>query len=90
MKYVVMEARKGNLRYKFPVMFPNHLVHANVAKAIARVLRDDGWQDPKPRSAGEYNPITCECHGNSETLKLEAHIDDSGLIANCDYGAGAY
>ena len=87
MKYIMLEVEEP-IHLLLPVVFPNSFVHSEMAKhTIGMLHRVHKW-DAKVRSAGEFNPIDCACSGESETLHLEAHPDDSQIILMHDYGFG--
>lgn len=94
MKYVMFEKKLSELTISHPVIFPNHLVHSEVSEAIlamgvlgAGPGKDGfGW---KAVSAGEYDVMTGECSGKSETLGLKSRPEeDKYIIKMNDYGGG--
>jgi hypothetical protein len=71
MKYVVVKV--GNNAY--PIIFPSHLVHEDVANAVIGVLRDARPKDGHTAaaiSAGDVTIFDAECAGRSETLAMES------------------
>lgn len=88
MKYVMFRRKRTNgMVDLFPVIFPNHLIHAHMARTMMRgALR--GWE---PDSAGHINFVTGAfvCQGESETLGLPSQPQrDTNIIRMNDYGAG--
>lgn len=88
MKYIVLRYQLGSLGLvEYPIIFPNCLVHAQVAEAI----RQQGMAPGRfvgAVSAGEINSmsLTPQCYGKSETLKVSSRGDiDDALIATMDY-----
>jgi hypothetical protein len=90
MKYIIVESIiTGPINLKHPILFPDHLVHADmVPKAFVAVSAGD--------ISLQGNEATCS--GKSITLKLSAKEKDSVLIsqwltfgeaimvmASCDY-----
>lgn len=82
MKYIIMAKDFGTVIHRVPIIFPNTLVHSDVAVATANILT--GYE---PVSAGEYDPVSGSCSGRSSTLGLEASDEDSSTILLNDYGA---
>lgn len=87
MKYVMFKKVTGTLTIYHPVIFPNHLVHADIAQALT------GYQVSPPLagftvdSAGEWNGF--ECSGSSSTLGIDSKPErDTRIIAMNDYGGG--
>lgn len=80
MKYIVVTPQKfptGVPKPKYPVLFPDHLVHSEMVP--------NGYE---PVSAGfvsfgktlcEYGPLL-ECFGESESLKLKAHPNADAFL----------
>lgn len=85
MKYIVLEVTHGGSTRELPVIFPELLVHANVAKALATMR---GLENAKPISAGFLSSmdVSPACHGASESLELKSRgkVDDN-LIMMHDY-----
>jgi hypothetical protein len=94
MKYVVMKVRiKGGMDMELPVVFPNSLVHKDMADALRMVIHEslDNVVHTEPVSAGEVSLFGTglNCSGYSETLNLHSRGSrDSTLLVGCDYGAG--
>lgn len=89
MKYVMFFVEGELINQAIPVIFPNVLVHEDVAEAVKTM---PGMQNAKPISAGEvtFNPVDCaHCDGRSDTLDLASRGErDSRIINLNDYGAG--
>ena len=82
MKYIMFQCKSdGHPTMLLPVVFPDVMTHKDVAEVIEHVkVSPEGpfakwWQWPKPVSAGFLNGNGC--YGNSESLALKAHQDDS-------------
>lgn len=90
MKYIVIEITTGSIKQEMPFIFPNHLVHKDVAKNMQSFLnREHQWSDTRVVSAGEISPFGVECYGKSSTLGVESRkYEDSRLIQFHDYGIG--
>lgn len=82
MKYIVFKKMHGDMRRLTPIIFPNTLVHIDVAQTMmAGPLK--GWL---PDSAGTYVPSSGDCCEKSDTLGLAAKPDrDTLLIRMNDY-----
>lgn len=93
MKYVVigvtMEA--GN-KLELPIIFPDILVHKEVAEQMRRVMRKtfSKMQSAEAVSAGFCNSAGLEpdCHGKSDSIGMPSRgrVDDA-LIMMSDYGS---
>lgn len=81
-KYIVF----GAGLMEIPVIFPDRLVHVDVAKAIVRALPRVRVVACKVVSAGMLEFPSLECHGRSETLGIDSRgEEDSRLILMYDY-----
>jgi hypothetical protein len=82
MKYVMLKRRLGaDMHQLIPIIFPNALVHSDVAEALAAAL-------PVPVeivSAGSVILNDAVCGGNSESLGLSAEPGDAEIINFNDY-----
>lgn len=89
MKYIVLQGTKGSMTLELPIIFPNHLVHADVAGVLldSEILPPGKWSVV---SAGEFTPSAVHiCCGHSETLNIGSRgTVDELLISMHDYGAG--
>jgi hypothetical protein len=94
MKYIVLEADLASCPQKIPIIFPNFLVHADVAIAFANLLRkyDRKVKSRNGRvtvvSAGEISMHDVQCSGKSETTKANADPNDAYMIEFYDYFHG--
>lgn len=93
MKYVVMQAKVGDLTIELPVIFPDIMVHAEVAKHIGGMLqRVHNFSNVHPVSAGDVgfgiDGDAVMCGGKSVSLKMGSRDEDAGLILSVDYGGG--
>lgn len=84
MKYIMFVRDMGNgMRVAYPIIFPDMLVHADVAKMMHRGDLRDAVID----SAGFISPMGMLCHGRSESLNLDSQSKrDTDIIRMCDYG----
>lgn len=84
MKYVMAKLKDGK---KVPLVFPNFLVHKEMATAFIRVLHRHGFDEVEFVSAGELTMFGAgvECSGFSETLNLTAAEGDAKIIELYDY-----
>lgn len=98
MKYIVLRTTNGDIVRDIPFIFPNHLVHADVAEALADMLiRKYASGSPatvQAISAGEISSLeiagdTHSCDGESTTLHLKSRgEEDSRMINTYDYYHG--
>lgn len=86
MKYITMTTGGG---LRLPFLFPERLIHAEMAKVIAfsimRTLNDGS----RPVSAGFVSIGQCNTYGESETLKgLKSNASDPARIiigSSCEF-----
>jgi hypothetical protein len=89
MKYVMFEIKEERPGFKLevPIIFPNQLIHREVASAIKPMLLSQFPNaEIKIVAAGDctiMSPVTT--HGKSETLKIAARAEDGDTIAVIDY-----
>lgn len=78
MKYIMF---MGELA-RFPVMFPDNLVHDEMARLVSRQIFQTTKQIMMPISAGFVDFVpTLTTHGKSETLGIESQPYDAHYIA---------
>lgn len=88
-KYVMFENKVGTLTVMFPVIFPDKMVHKDVAAHLRHLM--PGWRHGgvKAVSAGKIEHLTVHgLGGNSDTLGLESNPDDKGIIDDYSYMHG--
>lgn len=84
--YVVLRIADKGLERDIPIIYPDVLVHADVAAALERV---PGLEKAVPVSAGNLILDVVSCSGRSSTLKLESRGDeDKSLINSFPYFHG--
>lgn len=84
-KYIMFERKIGDTTTLFPVIFPDKLVHEDVATGLRATAAVPG----KPVSAGTIDHV--EVHnlgGQSETLGLASNPTDARIIQNYAYCHG--
>lgn len=85
MKYIMFKREENDLSKLIPIIFPNDLVHADVAKA----LQESVLKGHSIVSAGSISPLNWQAKGRSETLDVRSNpIVDSHVIKMNDYGVG--
>jgi folate-dependent tRNA-U54 methylase TrmFO/GidA len=89
MKYVMLEVTHGRGKTKVkrlvPFIFPNVLVHADVALAVQRI---PGLANAKVVRAGEVHVQCSDTFGESSTLGVKASAADAVTISRYDYFHG--
>jgi hypothetical protein len=90
MKYVMFEVEMGNLTRRIPFIFPNSLIHKDIAEFGIRVLTKPEYKFDEVIviSAGNYDMISRIASGSSETLHMQALPEDSKTITEYDYSHG--
>lgn len=74
-----------NLVQFFPIIFPNDLIHKDIADSITEFLKKEYDIELKPISAGEIYINCNSVGGNSTTLDLYANPNDNDVINGIDY-----
>lgn len=84
MKYVMMMTAEGK---KFPIIFPDDLVHEEVAKAMAN-YDDPAFFFTATPNAGDIEMDVVHVGGKSTSLRVESGAEDELLISYADYTHG--
>ena len=83
MKYIMFEKKlPDDMVQIVPVIFPEALVHSDVAEVMRRLK---GIRGLEPVAAGSINMLAQTCYGKSETLQLNARSQDAETINFVDY-----
>lgn len=89
MKYVMIKCSKGILDVRVPVIFPDLMMHADVARYMEALLRrENNFDSAKPVSAGFYDPMDGAVSGKSESLDLKSDPQDEQTIFTYQYTHG--
>lgn len=90
MKYVVIQTELGGMKREFPIIFPDHLTHADVADGLM-FLGCPELKNGKVVAAGFVSSMAFEggCYGHSVTCQKDSRekVDDE-LIKMHDYMHG--
>ncbi|EAU0298116.1 hypothetical protein A6858_25205 [Salmonella enterica] len=90
MKYIILRLN-GKIPREVPVIFPDLLVHADVARTMTAMIKEDSSNthitDVRVVSAGFCNTAV-ECHGKSDTLDITSRDIDDAIINTWDYTFG--
>lgn len=90
MKYVMVEVDHGSFKQRVPVVFPNFMVHSDMAEALTEVLKlKHRFKKVKVVSAGDCNVLEVKCSGRSSTLRLPSLEGDTAIVSTYDYTHGA-
>ena len=84
MKYIVFRTLDG--RQEIPIIFPNTMVHLEVAQALVKLVGTS-----RVVAAGEFSSLDIDatCHGSSTTIGIKSREkQDSLMIGNYDYHFG--
>lgn len=85
MKYVMLKIESGDMAQELPFIFPNQLVHSDIAAALESV---PGMEGAKVVAAGECH-VQSKCSGRSTTMNLSSRGKrDSENINTIDYCHG--
>ena len=79
MKYIMFVTEDGQ---NLPVVFPDALIHAGVARSMERAFVMSELRGVKPVSAGFCDVEAMSMHGESETLSLDSRGDRDKNIVN--------
>jgi len=87
MKYVMLfaEGQPGEIGRKIPVIFPNELVHREVAAMFVQCLSRHGYSNLRVESAGFITLKDARVHGKSESLGIEISPGDAVTILSYDW-----
>lgn len=78
MKYIILETTEG---MRMPIIFPEHLIHADVALLMSRLIEVTIQQGAHPVSAGQIALGTdFTCSGGSDTLEMQSRPQDEAII----------
>lgn len=84
-KYVMMEATYGKSAVLFPVIFPDKMVHLEMATVLKLMSPLDGHK-PRVVSAGEVTGLIVNATvGRSVTLQVDSREEDAGIIESYPY-----
>ncbi|EMW9316467.1 hypothetical protein AAE121_005212 [Salmonella enterica] len=90
MKYIILRL-DGKIPREVPVIFPDLLVHTDVARTMATMIKEGSSNtnitDVRVVSAGFCN-TTVKCFGKSETLNIASRDIDDTVINTWDYTFG--
>ncbi len=75
----------SDLVQPFPIIFPNGLIHKDIATAISEFIEKRYGETLQIVSAGECYISCSSVGGNSTTLNLYANTDDKATINTIDY-----
>jgi len=87
MKYIVLQIRNGETVREWPIIFPDMIVHSDIANVIQKHLYLQN-QDSRVIAAGlvSFFGSQVRCFGESETLNIESRgNEDAKLIKMFDY-----
>jgi hypothetical protein len=88
MKYIVLEIKNGDTKREWPIVFPDMMVHRQVADIVQNHLAVDCKLNSRIIAAGSVSFFGGEvrCDGESETLNIESRgSEDEKLIKMFDY-----
>lgn len=88
LKYIVMKINNGDTVREWPIIFPDMMVHKQVAQHIGHCLSRHHNMKSTVIAAGSFSCFGGEvsCYGESETLGLESRgEEDAKLIKMFDY-----
>ena len=88
MKYIVLEIKNGDTKREWPIIFPDMMVHRQVADIVQNHLAVDCKLNSRIIAAGSVSFFGGEvrCFGESETLNIESRgKEDEKLIKMFDY-----
>lgn len=87
MKYIMFRIDSpGDLPREFPLIFPNVLIHEDVAKAAIAGIPE--LAKAEVVAAGECMISHCATGGNSFTLQINGRAEDALHIRMMDYNHG--
>lgn len=89
MKYIIFRTTVAGAVRELPVIFPEELIHVEVAQRLERLILEAGNGDCTPIAAGFVRTDAVFCTGQSETLNLASRgSKDKKLIESFDVSRG--
>jgi hypothetical protein len=86
MKYIIFRDRK--LNREIPILFPNTLVHLDVALALSKVVGTSIVV-----AAGEFSSLAIDSeafYGQSTSIGIKSRAIDGDFISGLDYNHGVF
>lgn len=74
MKYIILENSNGQI---LPIIFPEVLVHSEIAEYMRHLTLRDLGSTFTPTSAGFVNIEMCSTYGESESIGVESKENDN-------------
>lgn len=88
-KYVMFEVEMDeHTRKMVPIIFPDFMIHEDIAKTTVKLLKSTHKMDAKVFSAGDIQFEYPICSGRSSTLKIDSDDEDRRIISTYDYFHG--
>jgi hypothetical protein len=85
-KYIMIEATHGDMRVLFPVIFPDKMIHIEVATVMKLCGPLAKFSAVKVVSAGAIEHLEIDgLHGESTTLGIRSKPEDKRIIENYSY-----
>lgn len=89
MKYVMLEVSLKEVKKKVPIIFPDFMIHEDIAKAAVNILsQHHNLYEAEVVSAGDLNLYVESVSGRSTTLGIKADSLDREVINNYEYCHG--
>jgi hypothetical protein len=89
MKYIMLDISKEDGLKKIPIIFPDDLVHLDVARALIPAVRHTFHDKTvKVSSAGIVLELEGHCFGESETLKVKSDPHDTLILNSYQFAHG--
>lgn len=83
MKYIMFLTEVAGIQRKVPIIFPDFLVHIEVAKAMKDLIGSS-----KIASAGDVELDVRSVHGKSTTIGISSKTEDKEIISMYNYFQG--
>lgn len=87
MKYITFSVEINDTKIIVPFIFSSMLVHRDMTDNCRVIKRTFPTAKVTLRSAGMVNS-SLECSGESETLNISSHPDDTRILQSYDYCHG--
>jgi len=87
-KYIMLEHDTEQATSNYPIIFPGHMIHSDVAERVMRVPILNQIHRLQPVSAGFINFIASGCSGESESMRLASRPEDRAIINLMPYSNG--
>ncbi len=89
-KYIMLRHETEKVTIDYPIIFPNQLIHSDVAEMMSRIPINGQRVRMGKVSAGFLNFMASGTYGHSESMNLESRAADRAIINLMPYAGGRH